>query len=82
MNKSDLRMGDKVQCVLDQRFKGTIASVEATSLMGGVYLYDVHWHSEDVPHDSHGAMFFGWQLKKIEERTDAHMRSFVTRRDN
>lgn len=66
MKKQDFEVGDKVVCILDQRFKGTVSRVEMHNHMP---MYDVHWEDE-VPYDSSGAMFFGWQLKKIEEEKE------------
>jgi len=64
MSVSELNVGDKVVCILDQRFKGKIKTIYYHR---NCFIYDVHWLDGEVPYDSSGCMFFGWQLKKIEE---------------
>ena len=66
--KPNFGIGDKVVCILDQRFKGRIDNIY-TDKEFNTHQYEVKWEGE-VPHDSSGAMFFGWQLKKIEEEKE------------
>lgn len=63
MSKSDLKVGDKVVCILDQRFKGKVVGIHRETLG---HQYEVEF-DKDVPCDSNGALFFAWQLKRIEE---------------
>lgn len=64
MKDSELRVGDKVVCILDQRFRGVVKSIHEKT--GFAYQYEVDFETE-VPYDASGAVFFYWQLKKIEE---------------
>lgn len=64
MKESEFQVGDKVVCILDQRFKGTIKYIHEKT--GFAYQYELVF-DKDVPSNSPGAIFLYWQLKKIED---------------
>jgi len=70
----DFNIGDKVVCILNQKYKGEVKRAEGFGTGSGmvVWLYDVYYF-EPVKKSDHttitGNMFFGWQLEKIREKT-------------